>query len=31
MGIDIYVDEIFDLNLKKHQAAFDKAVAEHEH
>jgi hypothetical protein len=30
MGIDIYVDEIFDPNQKKHQAAFDKAVAEHE-
>ena len=31
MGIDIYVDEIFDPSQKKHQAAFDKAVAEHEH
>ena len=30
MGIDIYVDEIFDANQKKHQAAFDEAVAERE-
>ena len=30
MGIDIYVDEIFYANQKKHQAAFDEAVAERE-
>ena len=30
MGIDIYVDEIFDANQKIHQAAFDEAATKRE-